>query len=451
MSTPALEPSPVAYARNGDVHIAYQVLGDGPIDLLFVQGMLTNLRVEWEYPGFRRLCRRLAGFSRLILFDKRGMGLSDHSAIGTLEERMDDVTAVLDAVGSPRAALLGVSEGGPMSILFAATYPQRTSALVLAGAEVREETDAEWPWGEGTREEFDAAMATVAERWGRLDWAQRMVEAMMPYAAGDPVTARWLLRAITEAASPGAGIAFMRMAFDIDVRSVLPAVRTPTLILHRRGDQVCHVENGRYLAAHISGARYVELDGDDHMPFGSGAEQLADEIEEFLTGTRALVADDRVLATVLFTDLVGSTELAVRLGDARWRELLERHHALVRGELERHGGREVDTAGDGFLAAFDGPARAIRCARAVADGLAELGLSVRAGVHTGECERIGDKLGGIAVHIGARVAAHAEAGEVLVSSTVKDLVAGSGIAFTDRGAFTLKGVPGDWRLFAVVS
>ena len=438
----------IRYARNGDVHLAYQVLGDGPIDLVFVQGILTHLRVSWEYAGFRRFCEQLASFSRVILFDKRGMGMSDRVAVGTLEDRMDDVRAVMDAAGSERAALLGVSEGAPMSILFAATYPERTHALLLCGAEVREETDAEWPWGESTREEFDAAMDVLPDRWGRPEWAARVIEMFIPSAADDPGVRQWT-RSITDAASPGAARAFMRMAFDIDVRHVLPSVHVPALVVHRRGDRVCHIENGRYIARNIAAARYVELDGEDHIPFGPGGDEIVAEVREFLTGVRGPVESDRVLATVVSTDIVGSTARAVDLGDRRWRDLLHQHHARVRMQLDRFGGREIDTAGDGFLASFDGPARAIRCAAAAVTAVAELGIEIRAGVHTGECEVADGKLLGIAVHIGARVAGEAASGEVLVSSTVRDLVAGSGLRFAERGTFGLKGVPGEWRLYAL--
>jgi pimeloyl-ACP methyl ester carboxylesterase len=437
----------VRYARNDDVHIAYQVVGDGRLDLVFVGGSLTHLRVLWEERRYRRFCERLASFARLILFDKRGMGLSDRVASGTLEERMDDVRAVMDAAGSERAALVGVSEGGPMSILFAATYPERTEALVLLGAEVKEETAADWPWGEATREEFEAAMSGLTERWGQGG----SVSYLMPSVEGDPGMVEWFGRLQTESASPGAAIAFMRTAFEIDVRDVIPSVNVPTLVIHRRGDRVCLIENGRYLADHIAGAKYVELDGADHVPWGEGSEDVLGEIEEFLTGSRVPSVPDRVLATVLFTDIVGSTERATELGDRRWRDLLERHHERVRMELVRYRGHELDTAGDGFLASFDGPARAIRCAQAAVASVKELGIDIRAGLHTGECELLGDKLSGIAVHTGARVAAQARPGEVLVSSTVKDLVAGSGIEFVDRGSTTLKGVPGEWRLYTVTS
>jgi class 3 adenylate cyclase len=403
----------------------------------------------WADPARRRFCERLASFSRLILFDKRGMGLSDHVPFGTLEERMDDVRAVMDAVGSERAALFGQSEGGPMSILFAATYPERTLALLLVGAEVKEETTDDWPWGESTREDFEESMRSVPERWGTPEQAERAVASRSPSAVGDKSAAEAWHRRLVESASPGDAMAFMRIAFEIDVRDVIPSVGAPTLVVHARGDRVCLVENGRYLAEHIRGARYIELESDDHLPWYADAEVVAGEIQQFLTGVREPVDPDRVLTTVLFTDIVGSTEQASELGDRRWRDLLELHHSRIRAELERFRGREIDTAGDGFLAAFDGPARAIRCACAAVEAIAGLGIEIRAGVHTGECEVLGDKLSGVAVHIGARVAGQAAPGEVLVSSTVKDLVAGSGIVFEDRGTAELKGLPGPWRLYAV--
>jgi class 3 adenylate cyclase/pimeloyl-ACP methyl ester carboxylesterase len=436
----------VRYASSGEVEIAYQVLGDGPVDLVWVAGSVTHLGVLWEHPGYRHFCEQLASFSRLILFDKRGMGLSERTRAGTLEERMDDVRAVMDAAGSERAALVGVSEGGPMSMLFAATHPERTEALLLIGAEVKEEQTDDWPWGEGTREEFDAWMRELPERWGRALVADRF----FPEDPDPEATQRWFSRLQTASMTPRDAIAFLSMAMDIDVRDVVPSVRVPTLIVHRVDDPICHVENARFLAANIPEAHYIELPGNFHIPWaGSGGDETLEEIREFLTGVRESPEPDRVLATVLFTDIVGSTERATRLGDRRWRELLEAHHSAVRRQLERFRGRELDTAGDGFLASFDGPARAIRCARAAIEAVGQLGLEIRAGVHTGECEVVGDKLAGIAVHIGARVAGRAGPGEVLVSSTVRDLVAGSGLVFEDRGAAALKGVPGEWRLYAV--
>jgi class 3 adenylate cyclase/dienelactone hydrolase len=441
MTTP-----PIRYAENGDVHIAYQVVGDGPFDLVCVMGAITNLNVLWDDPEYRRFCERLASFSRLILFDKRGMGLSDRVRAGTLEERMDDVRAILDEIGSESAALMGISEGGPMSILFAATYPERTRAVVLVGGEVKEETTDDWPWGESTREKFDAAVDIdrVVERWGKGGG----IDYFAPSRAGDERLRQLAGRMQVESASPHDAVAFMRMAFEIDIRSVVPAVKTPALILHRVGDKVCHVENARWLSRNLAGSRYVELPGNDHLPWIEG-DDILDEIQEFLTGVREPAEPDRVLATVLFTDVVGSTERARELGDRRWRDLLDRHNDVVRRDLERFRGREVDTAGDGFFATFDGPARAIRCARSIVADVRTVGVEVRAGLHTGECELAGEHVRGIAVHTGARVASLAGPGEVLVSSTVRDLVAGSGIEFAERGVHSLKGIPGEWRLYAV--
>lgn len=437
----------VRFARSGDVHVAYRVVGEGPFDLVYAQGAATHLEVYWELPAFRRYCERLAEFTRLVLFDKRGMGMSDRVPGGTtLDVRMDDVRAVMDAVGSERAAVMGESEGGPLAMLFAAAHPERTGALILQGAEVRERTDEEWPWGEDTEEGFESAMAGVPERWGR----GLAIDRIAPSVAGQQWARAWWARLQVHSSTPGAAEAFMRMAFDIDVRHVAPAIKVPTLVVHTMGDQVCHVENARFLSRTIPQARLVELPGEDHVPWFAPDDTLA-EIREFLTGQREAATPDRVLATILFTDLVGSTEHASELGDGRWRNLLEQHHAAVRYELERFGGREVGTAGDGFFATFDGPARAIRCALSIVEALRQLGLEVRAGLHTGEVELVDGNVAGIAVHIGARIAARATAGEVLVSGTVRDLVAGSGIAFADRGVAELKGVPGEWRLSLVVS
>jgi pimeloyl-ACP methyl ester carboxylesterase len=436
---------PVRYADSSGVEIAYQVLGDGPLDLVFVAGAITHLDVLWEHPGYRRFCEELASFSRLILFDKRGMGLSERTRAGTLEERMDDVRAVMDAAGSERAALIGVSEGGPMSMLFAATYPERTEALLLIGAEVKEEKTDDWPWGEATTEEFESWMASIGERWGQ-GLGGPLLFPDDPDVEG---IKQWFGKLQIAAMTPRDAVAFMRVGHAIDVRDVVPTVRVPTLIVHRVDDPVCHVENARFLAANIPGARYVELPGSLHIPWAGSGDEILAEIREFLTGVRESPESNRVLATVLFTDIVGSSERATELGDRRWRELLEAHHAAVRRELERFRGRELDTAGDGFLASFDGPARAIRSAHAAVNAVRDIGLDIRAGIHTGECEVIGDKLAGIAVHTGARVAGHARAGEVLVSSTVRDLVAGSGLEFEDRGQTPLKGIPGEWRLFAL--
>jgi len=433
------------YTKSGAVNIAYQVLGKGPPDLVLVPGWVSNMDVFWEEPSFSRFLTRLASFSRLILFDKRGTGLSDRVAdMPSLEVRMDDVRAVMDAVGSERAALFGYSEGGPMCALFAATYPERTSALVMAGAYARRLSAPDYPWGLSD-EQFHTFLEQVERDWGEAVG----VEARAPSMAHDEHFRQWWARFQRMSASPAAGATLARMNAQIDIRDVLPAIRIPTLILHSVNDRTIDVGGSRYMAERIAGAKLVELRGVDHIPWLSDADTVLDEIEEFLTGVRHSQAPDRVLATVLFTDIVGATEKAANLGDRRWHDLLDTHHALVRSELARFRGREIDTAGDGFLATFDGPARAVRCACAISDKVRSLGIEVRAGLHTGECEVMGDKLGGIAVHIGARVAALSRPNEVLVSSTVKDLVAGSGLAFQDRGTQTLKGVPGEWRLFAV--
>jgi class 3 adenylate cyclase/pimeloyl-ACP methyl ester carboxylesterase len=432
------------------VHIAYRVVGDGPIDLVYVQGAATHLDVQWELPAYRRYCERLAEFSRLILFDKRGLGMSDRVPGATpLDVRMDDIRAVMDAVGSESAALMGESEGGPLAMLFAAAHPERTRALILQGAEVRERTDAEWPWGEATQDEQDEYLRSIPDTWGRQGTFFASVVPSLANDPGLPAATAWFDKLRRNAATPATWAAFAQMAFDIDVRDVVPSIHVPSLVIHAVDDQVCHVGNARWLAEHLDGAHYVELPGGDHVPWFDPEPTLA-EIREFLTGSREPQEPDRVLATLLFTDIVGSTQLATRLGDRRWRDTLEAHHAAVRAELDRHRGREVDTAGDGFLATFDGPARAIRAARAIVEAVRLVGLEVRAGVHTGEIEQLpsGD-VRGIAVHIGARVMAAANPGEVLVSSSVRDLVAGSGFTFEDRGMYALKGVEEERRLYAV--
>lgn len=433
----------IRFAQNGAINIAYVTMGAGPPDLLWVQGAVTNIAVLLDDPDYRAFFERLASFSRVILFDKRGMGLSERVEAGTMEDRMDDVRAVLDDLGSERAVLIGVSEGGLMAELFAASHPQRTDALVLIGAETREENDAEWQWGDGTREWFEQSMADWST-WGE----GRSIDNLAPSVAGDPRARAWWGRLQLQSGNPRTIEAHYRVAFATDTRSILPAISVPTLVIHRTDDRGVDVHQGRYIAAHIPGARYVELPGADHLPWING-EDIATEVEEFVTGSRPADEVDRILATVMFSDIVDSTALAAQLGDHRWRRLLEAHHAAVRRELDRHRGQEIDTAGDGFLASFDGPARAIRCAVAVQRAVASLDIGVRIGLHTGEAERIGDKLGGIAAHIGARIAGLAQSGEVLVSSTVHDLVAGSGIIFADRGVHQLKGIPGEWHLFAV--
>jgi class 3 adenylate cyclase len=433
------------YARSGDVNIAYQVVGDAARDLVLVPGWVSNIEVFWDDPRVARFLQRLASFTRLILFDKRGTGLSDRVMdMPNLETRMDDVRAVMDAVVSERAALLGYSEGGPMCALFAATYPARTAALITIGSYARRTWAPDYPWGP-TPEQHRQFMERCQREWG----GPVGLDERWPSAAQDERVRQWWARLLRMGASPAANLALLQMNAEMDIRHVLPAIRVPTLILHSIGDRALNVDGSRFMAQQVPGAKFVELPGVDHVPWGADADALLDEIEEFLTGVRHGPEPDRVLATVLFSDIVGSTEKAAALGDRRWRDLLEGHHDLVRRELGRFRGREIDTAGDGFLATFDGPARAVRCARAVSAGVHALGLEVRAGLHTGEVEVLDDKVSGLAVHIGARVAAAAGPGEVLVSSTVKDLVAGSGLRFQDRGPHVLKGVPGEWRLFAL--
>ncbi|RST51030.1 adenylate/guanylate cyclase domain-containing protein [Variovorax sp. MHTC-1] len=437
------------YAKSGDCHIAYQVVGEGSLDVVFIPGFVSHLEHAWDEPRFAHFYRRLASFSRLILFDKRGTGMSDPVPIQqlpTLEQRMDDVRAVMDAAGSQRAALVGVSEGGPLNLLFAATHPDRTAAMVIIGSFARIAWAPDFAFG--TKPDVWRALLERMEQ----GWGQGVLLSAFAQSLSTNVAARdWWARFQRQAASPGAAGALMRMIYEIDTRAILPAIRVPTLILHRTEDRMVPVEHARYLSRHIAGARYVEVPGADHFFFTGDADAYLDQIEEFLTGERHAGASDRVLATVLFADIAGSTERATQLGDSRWHELLDSFYSIARRQLERFRGREIDTAGDGFFAAFDGPARAIRCAAAIGSSVRLLGLEVRAGVHTGECEVMGAKIGGIAVHIGARVAGQAEPGEVLVSGTVKDLVAGSGILFRDRGAHVLKGVPGEWHLYTVAA
>jgi class 3 adenylate cyclase len=377
------------------------------------------------------------------------MGLSDHRAIGTLEERMDDVRAVMDAAGSERAVLMGISEGAPLSLVFAATHPERTGGLIFVGGEVKEIIEDDWPLGSDTREAYEAHLEKVLS--GERPWGQPTRVWFAPSKESDPATMEWVGRLERTAASPATAVAFMRLGSELDVRHVAPTIHVPTLVMHAPGDTIVPFAQGRWLAEQIEGARFVELVGQDHVPWFDVADQVVAETREFLTGFREAPEPEQILATVLFTDIVGSTERARELGDREWRSLLERHHAAVRDILARYRGREIDTTGDGFLAAFDGPARGIRCALAVRDALEDMGIPVRAGLHTGECELVGDKLAGIAVHIGSRVAAVAGPGEVLVSSTVRDLVAGSGIEFEDRGLQELKGLGEPRRLYAVVT
>jgi len=443
----------INYAKSGDVSIAYGVVGDGPFDIVFVGGWVLSALTSHVWSGTpTTFFRGLASFSRLILFDNRGTGLSDRAAgIPDLQTRMDDIRAVMDAAGSRRAAIVGASEGGPMSILFAATYPDRTAAAVLYGTPASYKKADDYPWG-GSPAEWDDEIRRTARVVGTPEWILRMQQFLAPSTIGDAEMTEWWREWVRTSASPSGIIALHRMNAEIDVRHVLPAVRVPTLVVHRIGDD--YAAEGRYIAERIPGADLVELSGADHAWWVEPG-QIVDAIEPFLgaiwqRGEWDLVESDRVLATVLFTDIVDSTARMSVLGDRAWRDLLEKHHAVVRRQLARYSGREIDTAGDGFFARFDGPARAIRCARAITDAVAELGLDVRAGLHTGECEIVDGKTGGIAVHIGARVAAQAAPGEILVSSTVRDVVAGAGITFEPRGEHELKGIPGTWRLFAVV-
>jgi len=436
----------IRYARSGRLFIAYQVFGQGPRDLVVAPGYMSNVEQNWEWPAWARFLERLSTFSRVVMFDRRGTGLSDGVTEGTtLDDLMDDITAVMDEVGTERTAVFGGAEGGPMCILYAATYPERVSALVVGGTYARRLWAEDYPWGI-TPDADAAVMHSYEHRWGREPMGLRV---MAPTLSDDPAFRHWYLRAQGFGGSPGAAMAWYRVTADIDVRDVLPAIRVPTLIIHRTDDRAVPVEHGRYLAERIPGARYVELPGADHLWFAGDMNAIIAEIQDFLTGARPTPEPDRVLATIMFTDIVESTRRAAALGDRRWQDVLESHNALVRDALMRFRGREVATAGDGFLATFDGPARAIRCAQTISAGARTIGMDVRVGLHTGEVELAGEDIRGIAVHIGARVAGLALAGEVLVSGTVKDLVAGSGIDFEDRGAHTLKGVPGKWRIYAV--
>jgi len=434
------------FAQSGDVNIAYQVVGSGPIDLVFVMGWVSNIDEFWTEPSFAHFLERLAKFSRLILFDKRGTGLSDRvdeHNLPTLETRMDDVRAVMDACGSKRAALFGISEGGPMCALFAATYPERTAALMTFGSYAKSRPSPDYPWARSD-EEWAAWLDAIAKEWGQGPMG---LEARVPARVNDERFREWWTRYLVRSATPKTALALTRMNSQIDVRAALPIISAPTLIMHRTGDRALPIDGSRYIAERIPGARLAEFPRDDHLPWTSDAEPVLAAIEEFLTGSKHVEEPDRVLATVMFADIAGSTERAAAVGDRAWRGQLERFYGLVRGQLERHRGREIDTAGDGYFATFDGPARGVRCAQAIAREVKHLGLDVRAGLHTGEVEVLGEKVSGIAVHIGARIAAKAAPGEVVVSNTVKDLVAGSGLRFEDRGTHALKGVPGDWRLF----
>jgi class 3 adenylate cyclase/pimeloyl-ACP methyl ester carboxylesterase len=438
------------YARSGDVNVAYQVIGEGPVDIVYVD-VISHLELAWESPAHAAFLNRLASSRRLITLDQRGTGMSDRFAgTPTLEMRMDDIRAVMDAAGSERAVVFGLGDAGPLCVLFAATYPERTSALVLINSSPRWVRSPELPWLQ-TRAEAELFAEAIERRRGEaahdFDFGRRINPGMTDEEAERRA------RVFRLAVSPGSAAAYVRANLDTDVCDVLPLLRVPTLVMHRKETTAWDIRSGRYLADHIAGARFVELPGADFSPSLGDQETLFAALESFLDvvaqGTSSETEPDRVLATVLFTDIVGATSHAAELGDRAWRELLEHHHEAVRTQLGRYRGKEVDTAGDGFFASFDGPARAITSASAIVESMPELRLEVRAGLHTGECELIDGKVAGIAVHTGARVASNAEPGEVLVSSTVKDLVAGSGIAFQDRGLHELKGIPGEWHLYAV--
>jgi len=441
----------VNYVKSGKFHIAYQVVGQGPVDLVLIPGWISHLEVAWEQPRLAHSFRRLASFSRLILIDKRGTGLSDRllpDSLPTLEERMEDIHAVLDAIGSERAVLYGISEGGPLCMLFAATYPERTTALVVYGSWARALKAPTYDWGFDPVA-FENLLTSLEPQWGKGTAAN----IVTPSLANDAQFCEWLGRYERMSTSPGAAVGLLRIAFEGDVRHVLPAISVPTLVLHRDKDAFVDVRHGRYIAQHIPGARYVELEGEDHFPLAGDSDAIDTEIEVFLTtltGIKRAPTPERVLATVLFTDIVGSTERAAALGDQNWKALIAVHDDEIRKALASYRGKEIRNTGDGVLATFDGPGRALHCAHAIRRAARSLGLEVRAGLHTGEIEVMGNELSGIAVHIGARVAALAGPGEILASSTVKDLVVGSGIEFIDRGLHVLKGVPGEWHLYAAV-
>jgi class 3 adenylate cyclase len=437
------------YTRNGNAALAYQVVGEGPLNLVFHLGRATQLDVFWEHPAAERFFRRLASFARLILYDRQGEGLSSRrSHEGSFEQRVSDLLAVLDAVEAERAALFTCHLVGRTSLVFAATYPERTSALVLYASHPTTLQDVDYPWGATSLDNEEMA-ADFAAGWGSEEHEATRLKLLAPSAADDPGTVRWYARMLRASMSPPEAAAHIRSLPSIDVRYVLPTISAPTLLLHRVGDRVAGIEASRYMAERIPGARLVELKGNDHLPMFGDAEALLDEVQEFLTGVRPALPPERILASVVFTDIVDSTSQAARLGDAKWRRLLEDHNRLVRDELCRFNGCEVNTTGDGFIATFDSPTRAICCAQGIVRAAPALGIELRAGIHTGECERTTTDVGGIAVHLAARVSALAGGSEVLVSHTVKDLTIGSGIEFCDRGEYELKGVPGRWRLFAV--
>ncbi len=437
------EPS-FGYAQSGDVNIAYVALGSGDLDLVVVPGFISHLMMLAEPPA-ARIGERLSSFARVITYDKPGTGLSDPvTEAPTLDERMDQIRAVMDAAGSERAALFAFSEGAATAMLFAAAHPERVVALALYGGAARTSEAPDYPWAPPAEAMLEASKEFVSPYWGE----GAVVEIFAPSLADDPVAKDWFARSERMGASPAMRDKLYEMYLDIDVRHVLPSIHVPTIVIHRRGDPVVNVRGARWLAEQIPGAKYVELPGMDHALI-SNPDEILDEVEEFLTGARPIAEPDRVLATVMFTDIVGSTTKAAELGDTKWREVLEAQRKAVRSELGSHKGREVKTMGDGFLATFDGPARAVRCGQAIVKAVRPLGIDVRVGLHSGEVEIMGEDVGGIAVHIASRVGDLAGASEVLVSETVKGIVAGSGIRFEDRGEHELKGVPDTWRLFVV--
>jgi class 3 adenylate cyclase len=444
----------IHYARSADgTHIAYQVAGDGPIDVLVTAPAYSNIELIWAIPSIGPFLGALASIARVVCFDPRGAGLSDPLTVDrlpTLEARVADALTVMEAAGSERPAVFGMDATGPLAIFFAATYPERTAALILFGTFACGLKDEEYPWA-WSAEEWQAHDREVEERWGQRDFVESFVRWMAPTARPDRAAIALWATYYRQAASPGMAVALNQLERETDVRRVLRTVQAPTLILHRRDEGVYHVEEGRYMARHIPGARFVELEGADHLPGDGDMSAVVEEVGRFIGSVQDEEASfDRVLASVLFTDIVGSTEKAAELGDRRWGETIEAHHATVRAILARYHGIEIDTAGDGFFATFDGPARAVRCAQAIAEAVRVLGLEVRVGVHTGEVETIDGKVGGIAVNIGARVGGMAGPSEVLVSSTVKDLVAGSGLVFQDRGEQDLRGIPDRWHLYGVL-
>jgi pimeloyl-ACP methyl ester carboxylesterase/class 3 adenylate cyclase len=435
------------YAKTGDIHIAYQVFGDGPVDMVLVTEFWHSIEMQWDQPDLAAFLERMGSFARVISFDQRGSGVSDPVSLhelASLDLWMDDINVVMDEVEAESAVLYGIGGGGTMSLLFAATHPQRVSGLVLVNSFARLSRAPDYPWGRGPDLE-DEVLDVMRTGWGRGVF----LDLVAPSRVGDEDFRRWWARYQRIGASPGTVLSMRKMLGQIDVRDVLPSIRTPTLVLHRAETTWNRIEHGRYLAGHIPGAKLVEVPGVDHFFFTGNSEAFLSETEKFVAGLVGPPESDRQLSTVLFTDIVGSTELAAQVGDRRWREVLEAQRTLVRRELDRYRGLEIDTAGDGFLATFDGPGRAVQCAAVLRDAVKPLGIEIRAGLHTGEVEVLSEGLAGVAVHIGQRVLAEAEPGEVLVSSTVKDLTAGSGLEFEDRGLHALKGVPEEWRLFAV--